>query len=75
MNTLGQWLKALECWRGRCPGHVVAGWRDGVLHVGWRCRECGDVQDYEPAHPIAVRRDPTPYRSALPIRAHRLIRP
>jgi hypothetical protein len=46
LRQLVQWFK---CRNGWCGGHVVSGWHDGVLWMGWQCDRCGAVRHYAPS--------------------------
>jgi hypothetical protein len=37
------WLRCRLRW---CGGHVVSGFHDGHVWVGWRCDHCGIVKYY-----------------------------
>ena len=45
LRQLVQWFK---CRQGWCGGHVVSGWHDGVIWIGWQCDDCGAVRHYGP---------------------------
>jgi hypothetical protein len=42
-------IRSLKCRFGWCGGDVVSGWHDGVLWMGWKCRQCGAVRHYAPS--------------------------
>ena len=41
-------VRWIRCRSGWCFGYTVSGTHNGVVHVGWRCSECGRVRHYEP---------------------------
>ena len=48
MMALRQLVRWFQCRNGWCGGHVVSGWHDGELWIGWQCDRCAVVCYYGP---------------------------
>jgi hypothetical protein len=47
-SMIARLVRRLKCRLRWCPGHVVSGTHQGVIHIGWQCDICGKVKYYSP---------------------------
>jgi hypothetical protein len=52
MMALRQLVRWFQCRFHWCGGHVVSGWHDGELWMGWQCDRCGVVRHYAPSERV-----------------------